>query len=82
MSEPPLAGGDMANLILMDDIEDSRAFLIIDGAEFFNHRRRYIQAPGLQYQGYDSKSRQEIMGSIFRGFPQSVMRWKVAVRGP
>ena len=82
MSEPPLAGGDMADLILMDNIEDSRAFLIIDGAEFLNHRRRYIQAPGLQYQGYDSEARQEIMGGILGGFPQPVMRRKVALRRP
>jgi hypothetical protein len=80
-AEPTLSHPDMADLVLVDDLEYGRRRRVARFAQFGDHYRRHVEAARFQNQGHDGEPRHQIMACRHRRFPEAVMGRQVAVSG-
>ena len=78
--EVPCADSDMANLIVKDSFENTRACLVTRCANPLQHRRGDVKAPGFQHHRHNGKARGDIVACFRGSFPQPIVRGQSPVK--
>jgi hypothetical protein len=69
MMEPAHAGGDMADLVAIDAIENNGAGFIAGVAELGDGRGCHVEAARLQHQGHNGEASEQVVGGFLRCLP-------------
>src|SRR4051794_7624633 len=77
--EPARADRDMADLVLVNPLENGGAVGIAGAFEAADHLRGDVEAARFQRQWHDREPRQQILGGRRGRFPQPVMRRQIAI---
>src|SRR5688572_25111690 len=77
--EPARTGGDVADLVAVDALEDSGAVFVAGAAEIGDGGGRHVEAARLQDQRNNGQAGEQVVRRFRRRLPQAVMGRQVAI---